>query len=79
MANGTHTLEVWGDFACFTRPEMKVERFSYLVITPSAARGIELSAIKPKLIWRARRLSIESLKSPIKFFSRQRVRVNATA
>ncbi len=36
----THTLEVWGDFACFTRPEMKVERFSYPVITPSAARGI---------------------------------------
>lgn len=36
----THTIEVWGDFACFTRPEMKVERFSYPVITPSAARGI---------------------------------------
>jgi CRISPR-associated protein Cas5d len=40
MTNGTHTLEVWGDLACFTRPEMKVERFSYPVITPSAARGI---------------------------------------
>jgi len=40
MANGTHTLEVWGDLACFTRPEMKVERFSYPIITPSAARGI---------------------------------------
>lgn len=36
----THSLEVWGDLACFTRPEMKVERFSYPVITPSAARGI---------------------------------------
>jgi CRISPR-associated protein Cas5d len=35
----THTLEVWGDLACFT-PEMKVERFSYPVITPSAARGV---------------------------------------
>ena len=33
-------LEVWGELACFTRPEMKVERFSYPVITPSAARGI---------------------------------------
>ncbi|MCX5867695.1 MAG: CRISPR-associated protein Cas5, partial [Proteobacteria bacterium] len=33
-------LEVWGDFACFTRPELKVERFSYPIITPSAARGI---------------------------------------
>jgi len=33
-------LEVWGEFACFSRPELKVERFSYPVITPSAARGI---------------------------------------
>lgn len=40
MNTKTHTLEVWGDLACFTRPEMKVERFSYPVITPSAARGI---------------------------------------
>jgi CRISPR-associated protein Cas5d len=34
------TIRVWGDFACFTRPEMKVERVSYPVMTPSAARGI---------------------------------------
>jgi CRISPR-associated protein Cas5d len=40
MRDETHTLEVWGDLACFTRPELKVERFSYPVITPSAARGI---------------------------------------
>jgi CRISPR-associated protein Cas5d len=40
MQDNTHTLEVWGDLACFTRPEMKVERFSYPVITPSAGRGI---------------------------------------
>ena len=33
-------LKVWGDYACFTRPEMKGERVSYDVITPSAARGI---------------------------------------
>jgi CRISPR-associated protein Cas5d len=33
-------LDVWGDLACFTRPEFKVERFSYPIITPSAARGI---------------------------------------
>ncbi|GAB4030284.1 MAG: hypothetical protein Fur0012_05960 [Elusimicrobiota bacterium] len=38
--NNTVTLRVWGDFACFTRPEMKVERVSYPVMTPSAARGI---------------------------------------
>lgn len=34
------TLRVWGEYACFTRPEMKVERVSYDVMTPSAARGI---------------------------------------
>ena len=33
-------LEVWGDYALFTRPEMKVERCSYDIITPSAARGL---------------------------------------
>lgn len=45
-------LHVWGDNACFTRPEMKVERVSYDVITPSAARGI-LEAIhwKPAIHW----------------------------
>ena len=40
MKGKEHTLEVWGDLACFTRPEAKVERLSYPVITPSAARGI---------------------------------------
>jgi len=39
MAYGVK-LRVWGDYACFTRPEMKVERVSYDVMTPSAARGI---------------------------------------
>src|ERR1700759_1872891 len=45
-------LHVWGDPACFTRPEMKVERVSYDVIPPSAARGI-LEAIhwKPAIRW----------------------------
>lgn len=45
-------LKVWGDYACFTRPEMKVERVSYDVMTPSAARGI-LEAIhwKPSIRW----------------------------
>lgn len=45
-------LHVWGPFACFTRPEMKVERVSYDVMTPSAARGI-LEAIhwKPAIVW----------------------------
>jgi CRISPR-associated protein Cas5d len=45
-------LLVWGDYACFTRPEMKVERVSYDVITPSAAKGI-MEAIywKPAIVW----------------------------
>ncbi|PSJ65859.1 type I-C CRISPR-associated protein Cas5c [Kumtagia ephedrae] len=51
MAYGVR-LKVWGDHACFTRPEMKVERVSYDVMTPSAARGI-LEAIhwKPAIRW----------------------------
>ena len=40
MTNKFVTIRVWGDFACFTRPEMKVERVSYPVMTPSAARGV---------------------------------------
>ena len=40
MRGKTQCLEVWGDFACFTRPETKIERYSYPIITPSAARGI---------------------------------------
>ncbi len=45
-------VRVWGDFACFTRPEMKVERVSYPVMTPSAARGV-LEAIfwRPEFAW----------------------------
>ncbi|HHW18970.1 MAG TPA: type I-C CRISPR-associated protein Cas5 [Firmicutes bacterium] len=45
-------LLVWGDYACFTRPEMKTERVTYDVMTPSAARGI-LEAIhwKPAIRW----------------------------
>lgn len=46
------TLRVWGDYACFTRPEMKVERVTYDVMTPSAARGV-FDAIhwKPAIRW----------------------------
>src|SRR5713101_3413692 len=46
-------LKTWGDLACFTRPEMKVERVSYAVITPSAARGLlEAILYKPQFRWR---------------------------
>ena len=63
-------LKVWGDYACFTRPEMKVERVSYDVITPSAARGI-LEAIywKPQIRWVVERLHV--LK-PIRFTNLRR-------
>ncbi|MEM3845369.1 MAG: type I-C CRISPR-associated protein Cas5c [Candidatus Parvarchaeota archaeon] len=63
-------LKVWGDYACFTRPEMKVERVSYDVITPSAARGI-LEAIywKPAIVWRIDKIHV--LK-PIRFISIRR-------
>ena len=45
-------VEVWGDYALFTRPEMKVERVSYDVITPSAARGlIEAIYWHPGIRW----------------------------
>ncbi|MZP30797.1 type I-C CRISPR-associated protein Cas5 [Heliobacterium undosum] len=52
-------LKVWGDYACFTRPEMKAERVSYDVITPSAARGI-LEAIhwKPAIRWVVDRIHV---------------------
>jgi CRISPR-associated protein Cas5d len=58
-------LKVWGDYALFTRPEMKVERVSYDVMTPSAARGI-LEAIywKPAIRWVVERIHV--LK-PIRF------------
>ena len=74
MAYGVR-LHVWGDRACFTRPEMKVERVSYDVPTPSAARGI-LEAIhwKPAIVWRIDRIHI--LK-PIRFASFRRNEVGA--
>lgn len=52
-------LKVWGDNACFTRPEMKVERVSYDVMTPSAARGV-LEAIlwKPAIRWRVTQIDV---------------------
>jgi CRISPR-associated protein Cas5d len=70
-------LEVWGDYACFTRPEMKVERVSYEVITPSAARAIfEAILWKPAIVWNIRK--IEVLK-PIKWISIRRNEVAAVA
>ena len=41
-------IEVWGDYACFSRPEMKTERVSYDIITPSAARGLVEAFMAPR-------------------------------
>lgn len=55
----SYCLEVAGDFACFTRPEMKVERVSYDVITPSAARAVfEAILWKPAIRWHIRRIEV---------------------
>jgi CRISPR-associated protein Cas5d len=71
------SVKVWGDLACFTRPEMKVERVSYPVPTASAARGI-LEAIfwKPQFSWRVEEVWV--LK-PIRYFSLLRNEVNSRA
>lgn len=55
----THTIEVWGDFACFTRPEMKVERYSYPCPTPGASRGVfEAIYFKPQFRWQVTRIEL---------------------
>ena len=55
----TYCLDVRGDFACFTRPEMKVERVSYDVITPSAARAIFDAILwKPAIRWQVTRIEV---------------------
>ena len=60
-------VKLWGDYACFTRPEMKVERVSYPVMTPSAARGaLEAIFWKPEVTWRIKEIRV--LK-PISFAS----------
>ncbi|MFB1486051.1 MULTISPECIES: type I-C CRISPR-associated protein Cas5c [unclassified Thiocapsa] len=70
-------LKVWGEFACFTRPEMKVERVSYDVITPSAARAIfEAILWKPEIRWRVTRIEVIN---PIKWISVRRNEVGKVA
>lgn len=58
MSQPTVSVKVWGEFALFTRPELKVERMSYPFMTPSAARGI-LDAIlfKPQMRWQVRSIT----------------------
>lgn len=68
-------LKVWGDYACFTRPEMKVERVSYDVMTPSAARNV-LQAIlwKPAIRWEITGIDVLN---PIKWTSVRRNEVGS--
>lgn len=70
-------LEVWGPMACFTRPELKVERVSYDVITPSAARAIfEAIFWKPAMHWQVTKIEVLN---PIKWTSVRRNEVGAVA
>lgn len=81
MANGENqaalAVRVWGDFACFTRPEMKVERVTYPMPTPSAARGV-LEAIfwKPEFTWRVEEIWVLNA---IRYFSILRNEVTGRA
>ena len=70
-------LEVWGAYACFTRPELKVERVSYDVMTPSAARAIFESIFwKPAIHWQVTKIEVLN---PIKWCNIRRNEVGAVA
>lgn len=70
-------VKVWSRFACFTRPEMKVERVTYPVITPSAARGVLESIFwKPEFDWQIQEIWVLR---PIRYFSILRNEVNSIA
>lgn len=70
-------LEVSGPYACFTRPEMKVERVSYDVITPSAARALFDAILwKPAIFWQVKRIEVLA---PIRWISVRRNEVGGVA
>lgn len=74
--NPSATIEVWGDFALWTRPESKVERMTYAVPTPGAIRGL-LSSIyskPPEFYWQVRRIEVLS---PIRYISFKRNEVKS--
>ncbi len=74
LSRNLFRVRVRGPYACFTRPELKTERVSYEVMTPSAARGV-LEAIlwKPAIFWQLRRIA---LLSPARFIQFKRNEVN---
>lgn len=72
-----YRLKVWGDFACFTRPEMKAERVSYDVMTPSAARSIFESILwKPAIQWSVEQIDVLN---PFKWINVRRNEVKSRA
>lgn len=73
-----YCLEVWSDWACFTRPELKVERVSYDVITPSAARAIFEAILFKRYAMRWQVTRIEVM-NPVKWTTIRRNEVGAVA
>ena len=75
MNNNSVRVKVTGEFACFTRPDLKVERMTYPCMTPSAARGV-LDCIlwKPEFAWHVHRISVLE---QVKFHSVKRNEINA--
>src|SRR5437868_11970283 len=69
------SVKVWGELAVFTRPELKVERLSYPIMTPSAARGV-LDAIlfRPQMRWHVRRIVALRPRFPAGFPEEEAVR-----
>ena len=77
MRSPTLRVRAFGPLACFTRPELKVERVSYPVMTPSAARGIlEAVCWKPAIQWHVERIRVLA---PIRFIAFRRNEVNTKA
>jgi CRISPR-associated protein Cas5d len=73
----TYCLEISGPFACFTRPEMKVERVSYDVLTPSAARTVfEAILWKPVIRWQVSKIEVLN---PVKWINLRRNEVGSVA
>lgn len=74
MNDGLVRVRVWGEFACFTRPDLKVERMTYPCMTPSAARGVLDSILwKPEFKWHVHRILVLN---PVKFASIKRNEIN---
>jgi len=72
-----HRLKTWGELACFTRPEIKTERVSYDVITPSAARGIfEAILWNPQIQWH---IELIQVLNPIKWINVRRNEIASKA